>query len=96
MSTFIFKNKAKKIAVPYFIGLFILAMVANTYISLVSVISPYLILMAKAGLTLTLFLIGAGLSGSVLASVGFKPLLQGVVLWISISATALYAVMHLA
>jgi uncharacterized integral membrane protein (TIGR00698 family) len=96
MSTFIFKNKTKKITVPYFIGLFILAMVANTYISSVSAISPYLILMAKAGLTLTLFLIGAGLSRSILASVGFKPLLQGVVLWIAISATALYAVMHLA
>ena len=96
MSTFIFKNKSKKITVPYFIGLFILAMVANTYILQVSVISPYLISIAKAGLTLTLFLIGAGLSRKVLTSVGFRPLLQGVILWIAISATALYAVMHLA
>jgi hypothetical protein len=55
-----------------------------------------LITAAKAGLTLTLFLIGAGLSRSVLASVGFKPLLQGVLLWIAIASAALYAVMHLA
>ncbi|WP_183572699.1 YeiH family protein [Mucilaginibacter sp. X5P1] len=96
MSTFIFKNKSKKISIPYFIGLFILAMVANTYIPAVSIVSPYIILIAKAGLTLTLFLIGAGLSRQVLVSVGFKPLLQGLVLWIAISATALYAVMHLA
>jgi len=96
MSTFIFKNKSKKISIPYFIGLFILAMIANTYIPAVSIISPYIILIAKAGLTLTLFLIGAGLSRQVLVSVGFKPLLQGLVLWIAISATALYAVMHLA
>jgi uncharacterized integral membrane protein (TIGR00698 family) len=96
MSTFIFKNKSKKISIPYFIGLFILAMVANTYIPAVSVLSPYIILIAKAGLTLTLFLIGAGLSRQVLVSVGFKPLLQGLVLWIAISVTALYAVMHLA
>jgi uncharacterized integral membrane protein (TIGR00698 family) len=96
MSTFIFKNKSKKISIPYFIGLFILAMIANTYIPAVSVLSPYIILIAKAGLTLTLFLIGAGLSRQVLVSVGFKPLLQGLVLWIAISATALYAVMHLA
>ena len=95
-STFIFKNKSKKISIPYFIGLFILAMVANTYIASVSVISPYIMLIAKAGLTLTLFLIGAGLSRKVLASVGFRPLLQGIALWIAISATALYAVMHLA
>ena len=95
-STFIFKNKSKKISIPYFIGLFILAMVANTYIASLSVISPYIMLIAKAGLTLTLFLIGAGLSRKVLASVGFRPLLQGVTLWVAISATALYAVMHLA
>lgn len=96
LSTFIFKNKSKKISVPYFIGLFILAMIANTYLPAVSMVSPYFIAVAKAGLTLTLFLIGAGLSRTVLLSVGFKPLLQGVVLWIVISVTALYAVIHLA
>jgi uncharacterized integral membrane protein (TIGR00698 family) len=96
MSTFIFKNKSKKISIPYFIGLFILAMIANTYIPATKFISPYIIPIAKAGLTLTLFLIGAGLSRKVLASVGLKPLFQGVVLWITISAAALYAVLHLA
>ncbi|MCR8559022.1 putative sulfate exporter family transporter [Mucilaginibacter sp. BJC16-A38] len=96
MATFLFKNQSKKISVPWFIGLFVMAMIANTYISGVSVIAPYLIVVAKAGLTLTLFLIGAGLSRKVLASVGFKPLLQGVLLWLFISVTALYAVVHLA
>lgn len=95
-STFIFKNKSKKISIPYFIGLFILAMIANTYIPATKLISPYMIVIAKAGLTLTLFLIGAGLSRKVILSVGFKPLFQGVVLWIIISVAALYAVMHLA
>ena len=95
MATFLFKNQSKKVSIPYFIGLFILAIIANTYIPAVSIVGPHLITIAKAGLTLTLFLIGAGLSRRVLASVGFKPLLQGVVLWIAISATALYAVMHL-
>lgn len=96
ISTFIFKNKSKKISVPYFIGLFLLAIIANTYIPVVSIISPLLISIAKAGLTLTLFLIGAGLSRKILYAVGFRPLLQGVVLWIMISAAALFAVMHLA
>ena len=92
----LFKNQSKKIKLPYFIGLFILAMIANTYIPQVSAISPYLIKIAKGGLTLTLFLIGAGLSRTVLAAVGFKSFLQGMVLWIAISVTALYAVMQLA
>jgi uncharacterized integral membrane protein (TIGR00698 family) len=96
MSTFIFKNKSKKVGVPYFIGLFIVAVIANTYVPAITSISPWLIAIAKAGLTLTLFLIGAGLSRKVLASVGLKPLLQGVFLWIAISVSALYAVMHLA
>jgi uncharacterized integral membrane protein (TIGR00698 family) len=96
MSAFIFKNKSKKVSIPYFIALFVLAMVANTYIPVIKQVRPYIITIAKAGLTLTLFLIGAGLSGKVLASVGFRPLLQGIALWIIISVTALYAVMNLA
>lgn len=94
LSTFIFKNKTKKISIPYFIALFILAMVANTYIPAVKIVGQYLVSVAKAGLTLTLFLIGAGLSRKVLAGVGFKPLLQGIALWLLISASALYAVLH--
>ena len=90
----LFRGRSGKVKLPYFIGLFVLAMIANTFIPAVSKISPYIIVLAKAGLTLTLFLIGAGLSRRVLASVGFKPLFQGLVLWIAISATALYAVMH--
>jgi len=96
LSTFIFDNKSKKISIPYFIGLFVLAMIVNTYIHAVASISHYLVAAAKAGLTLTLFLIGAGLSRQVLAAVGLKPMIQAIVLWIAISGCALYAVMHLA
>jgi len=96
LSTFIFNNKSKKISIPYFIGLFVLAMIVNTYIPTIASISHYLVAAAKAGLTLTLFLIGAGLSRQVLAAVGLKPMIQAIVLWIAISGSALYAVMHLA
>ena len=96
VSTFVFKNKSKKIKIPYFIVAFILAMILNTYIPFVKIIGPYMVLLAKSGLTLTLFLIGAGLSRKVLLSVGFKPLLQGVLLWMAITAGALWAVMKLA
>ena len=94
-STFIFKNKGTKIKIPYFIGLFVLAMFANTYIPFVQEYSSYLTTIAKSGLTLTLFLIGCGLSRKVLLSVGYKPLLQGIVLWVFISVTALWAVISL-
>jgi uncharacterized integral membrane protein (TIGR00698 family) len=95
LSTFIFKNKNTKLKVPYFIGLFVGAMILNTYVPGIAVFSRYAVYIAKSGLTLTLFLIGCGLSGKVLQSVGVKPLIQGVILWIGISAAALWAVISL-
>ena len=96
LSSFLFKNSSKKVNVPYFILFFVLAMIANTYLHWVVSFSPYLIALAKIGLTLTLYLIGAGLSRNVLGAVGVRPMLQGLILWICISACALYAVIYLA
>ena len=95
-SMLLFKNKNSKLKIPYFIGLFVLAMIANTYSPFVREYSSYLVVIAKAGLTVTLFLIGCGLSKKVLQSVGIKPLLQGIVLWLIISVAALWMVMELA
>ena len=92
LSTFIFKSKDSKIKIPYFIGLFVLAMIANTYLPFVQQYNHYLTNSAKAGLTLTLFLIGCGLNRKTISSVGFKPLIQGVILWVIISTAALWAV----
>ncbi len=92
LSTFIFKNKESKIKIPYFIGLFVLAMIANTYLPFVQQYNHYLTNIAKAGLTLTLFLIGCGLNRKTISSVGFKPLIQGVILWVIIATAALWAV----
>lgn len=96
LSTLIFKNKDGKIKIPYFIGIFILAMIANTYLPFVAAYSQYLTGIAKAGLTVTLFLIGCGLSRKALHSVGFRPLIQGVLLWVIISVVALWAVISFA
>jgi uncharacterized integral membrane protein (TIGR00698 family) len=89
----VFKNKSSKVKIPYFIGLFILAMVCNTYFSPVASVAPHLVSIAKTGLTVTLFLIGAGLNRSVLQSVGLLPLLQGVLLWAFIAVGTLLAIL---
>lgn len=86
------KNKQHQVKMPWFIGLFILAMIASTYITVVARIAPYLVQLAKTGLTLTLFLVGAGLSRKAIQAVGWKPLLQGVLLWSTISVGALWAI----
>ncbi|MDF5726220.1 MAG: putative sulfate exporter family transporter [Rhizonema sp. PD37] len=80
---------AHKTQVPWFIGLFLLASVARTFIPQVSTWSPVVTHVSETGLTLTLFLIGAGLSRRMLKAVGWKPMVQAVVLWIFISATSL-------
>lgn len=78
-----------KLQVPWFIGLFLLASVLRTFIPQVASLSPVVTAVSEAGLTLTLFLIGSGLSQRMLKAVGWKPMLQGVVLWIFISAASL-------
>lgn len=95
LSSFLFKTKGSKVKIPYFIGLFILAIVINSYIPGINTISPYIVAMSKAGLTLTLFLIGTTLSVSLFRSVGIRPILQGSILWIIISLGTLLAVMYL-
>ena len=93
-SVMVFKNKDSKIKIPWFIAFFILAMILNTYFPWIQKISPTIVSMAKAGLTLTLFLIGAGLSINVIKNVGVKPLVLAVVLWIFISCGALFVIMN--
>jgi len=95
LTTVFFKTGKQKIKIPYFIGLFVLAMVINTYFPAIHRVSGWIVNLAKTGLTITLFLIGAGLSSAVLKSVGIKPLLQGIILWIVISVVALWAVMNI-
>jgi uncharacterized integral membrane protein (TIGR00698 family) len=87
-----FKNGKQKIKIPYFIGGFILAMAINTYVPATHFIAPTVVAIAKKGMTVTLFLIGAGLSKKAIKSVGIKPFIQGVVLWVVISVAALWAI----
>jgi uncharacterized integral membrane protein (TIGR00698 family) len=89
-----YKNKYNQIKIPYFIGLFILAIVANTYVAKVGEFSGYIVSFSKIGLTVTLFLIGSRLSFSVLKKVGLKALLLGILLWAFLSATTLVAVIN--
>lgn len=94
ITAMVFKNKSSKIKIPYFIGVFILAMVLNTYVPQTQLVAPYMVALAKIGLTVTLFLIGAGLSYTVLQSVGIKPLVQGVLLWACIAISALLSILY--
>ena len=86
-----------KVAIPWFIFLFIGAAAFRTYAPafIIPSIFDSLVNLAKAGMTVTLFLIGASLTPRTLKKVGLRPLIQGVLLWIVISAVALWAVLKL-
>lgn len=86
-----------RIAIPWFIFLFLLAAAARTFApsSILPSVFDSLVNLAKAGMIVTLFLIGASLSRKTLKAVGVRPLLQGVILWVVISAVSLWAVLNL-
>lgn len=82
------KSKAR-IQLPWFILFFCLAAVANTYLPVFQPAYPTLKHLGIIGLTVTLFLIGTGLSKQTLREVGVRPLLQGVLLWIVVAIGSL-------
>ncbi len=88
----VFRDKTGKISIPWFIFLFILAMVANTYLNLPEWLTTTLVYIAKRGLVLTLFCIGASLSMKTIKSVGVKPMILAVALWIIIGVSSFFVV----
>lgn len=94
VTSFIFKSEGKKIRVPWFILWFIVAILLNTYLlNSVPKVGSTISGLARKGLILTMFFIGASLSMDVLRAVGLKPLIQGVLLWVLISVASLAYIM---
>jgi uncharacterized integral membrane protein (TIGR00698 family) len=81
-----------KIQWPWFIGLFCLAAVCNTYLPAGASAYELAVKLAKIGLTVTLFLIGTGLSVATIKRVGPRPLLQGIILWLIVSVGSLWLI----
>ena len=96
VTSFVFRTDSKKISIPWFILFFVVAMLINTYLLTdYPEIGKFIASIARKGMTITMFLIGASLSIDTIKSVGIRPLLQGIVLWIIISAVSLaYIILH--
>ena len=90
VTSFIFKSKGQKVSIPWFILWFIVAILINTYLlDSVPQVGKAISGLARKGLIITMFFIGASLSTDVLKAVGVKPLVQGVLLWLVISIGSL-------
>lgn len=84
--------------IPWFVLLFVAACAARTGAQAalsaeeIAPAAAALRHVAKAAMTLALFLIGAGLSRGALRQAGWRPLLQGLLMWVAVSIAALAAV----
>lgn len=90
------KDGKAKIAIPWFIFLFVLAAAIRSFAPTFLWPSMFdaLVNLAKAGFVVTLFLIGLSLSKETLKKVGFRPFLLGAMLWIVIATASLFAVLR--
>ncbi len=90
------RRQGDKTAVPWFVLWFVVASAVASFVPAGAEVYPWLVKAAKAGLAVTLFLIGASLSRENLLSVGWRPFAQGIALWVVVSVVSLWAVRQLA
>jgi uncharacterized integral membrane protein (TIGR00698 family) len=84
-----------RVKLPWFIALFVGAALLRTLLPSPALPAlDVLARVARTGLVVTLFLIGAGLSRQTLRVVGARPLLQGLLLWLAVASLALFAVLR--
>jgi uncharacterized integral membrane protein (TIGR00698 family) len=90
------RRKSARIAFPWFIVAFVGAALLASVWPRPHAAWTAISHAARTGLTLTLFLIGAGLSRDALRVVGFRPVVLGVVLWLIVLFTTLAVVRAMA
>jgi len=83
------RKTKSRVPIPWFILFFCLAAVVNSYVHGIGGVTHSLSRLGILGLTATLFLIGTGISRAALREVGWRPLLQGVLLWLLVGAGSL-------
>jgi uncharacterized membrane protein YadS len=93
VTAFVIRSKAR-IQWPWFILFFCLAALLNTLLPRFNGVFHSLSHLGKIGLVATLFLIGTGLSKETLRTVGVRPLLQGLTLWILVGFGTLALIVY--
>ena len=86
------KRSKTRVPWPWFILFFCLAALLNTYVPALASFDRLAFSAGRLGLTATLFLIGTGISVATIRSVGWRPLLQGIVLWVVVASATLYLI----
>ena len=74
---------------PWFIAFFVVAALLNTALPMGKPFFQLLVLIARAGLAVTLYLIGSTISRATLKRVGWRPFGQGLLLWLIVGSLSL-------
>jgi uncharacterized membrane protein YadS len=75
-----------------FIAGFVALSALFTFLPALAPAAPWVVRAARAALTLTLFLIGAGLDRASIRAVGARPFVHGVILWLLVGSGTLAAI----
>lgn len=95
LTSYIYKSDRRKIAIPWFIIWFVVAIVVNTYLlSDRPQIGQFVSSVARKLLILTMFFIGASMSKDAIKTVGIKSLFLGIILWLVISVVSLAYIVY--
>ena len=95
LTSYIYKSDRRKIAIPWFIIWFVVAIVVNTYLlSDMPQIGQFVSSVARKLLILTMFFIGASMSKGAIKTVGIKSLFLGIILWLVISIVSLAYIVY--
>lgn len=92
LASFAYRHESTATRFPLFILFFLAASLIVSFVPHVNQISDYTTLMAKRGMAISLFLIGAGFSRETLREVKFNALWQGIILWIAVSCASLWLI----
>ena len=81
----LFKPKGGRVKIPWFILVFLGIVCLNSLGSIPAVIGENIVVVSKKFLIVSLFLVGSGLPLKNLKTLGWKPLIFGLVLWVGVS-----------
>ncbi|WP_435135327.1 YeiH family protein [Formosa sp. A9] len=95
LSMFAFKTKGQHIKFPYFILLFIGAILINSFHIIPEIVTQQFVNVSKHLLVVSLFLIGTSISLPDLKQAGWKPVVFASILWIFVSLTSLAYILYL-
>ena len=89
ISALIFKGESKKVSVPMFIIYYCVAIAIAHYLPQFDGLYQNVFFASKRLLVLCLFLIGCGITVNTIKNAGYKPMLLGGLLWITIATVVL-------